>query len=77
MASAHQIGGEEMRALRALKRDDPAGRFVFMSERGGPISRHIVSDALQVQGTARGFGKTALYFDLALFFRVNTAGGRP
>jgi site-specific recombinase XerD len=39
MPSVHQIGGEEMRALRALKRDDDAGRFVFMTERGGPMTR--------------------------------------
>jgi len=38
MPSVQQIGGEEMRALRALKRDDGAGRFVFMSERGAPMT---------------------------------------
>jgi hypothetical protein len=31
-----------------------------------PGSRHIVSDAPEVQGRVSGFGKTALYFDLAL-----------
>jgi type 1 fimbriae regulatory protein FimB/type 1 fimbriae regulatory protein FimE len=36
--SVQQIGGEEMRALRALKRDDGAGRFVFMTERGAPMT---------------------------------------
>ena len=38
MPSVQQIGGEEMRALRALKRDDAAGRFVFMTERGAPMT---------------------------------------
>src|SRR5688572_8926896 len=38
MPSVQQIGGEEMRALRALKRDDGAGRFVFMTERGAPMT---------------------------------------
>lgn len=38
IASVQQIGGEEMRALRALKREDGAGRFVFMSERGAPMT---------------------------------------
>jgi type 1 fimbriae regulatory protein FimB/type 1 fimbriae regulatory protein FimE len=38
MSSVQQIGGEELRALRALKRDDGAGRFVFMSERGAPMT---------------------------------------
>lgn len=32
--SVHQIGGEE---LRALKRDDEAGPFVFMTIRGAPM----------------------------------------
>jgi len=38
MPSVQQIGGEEMRALRALKREDGAGRFVFMTERGAPMT---------------------------------------
>src|SRR5438552_4184437 len=38
MPSVHQIGGEELRALRALKRDDDAGRFVFMTMRGAPMT---------------------------------------
>ena len=33
-----QIGGEEMRALRALKREDGSGRYVFMTERGAPMT---------------------------------------
>ena len=36
--SVQQIGGEEMRALRALTREDNAGRFVFMTERGAPMT---------------------------------------
>ena len=38
MASVHQVGGEEQRSLRALKRDDDAGRFVFMTMRGAPMT---------------------------------------
>lgn len=38
MASVHQIGGEELRALRALKREDDAGRFVFMTMRAAPMT---------------------------------------
>lgn len=38
IASVQQIGGEEMRMLRALKREDNAGRFVFMTERGAPMT---------------------------------------
>jgi integrase len=38
IASVQQIGGEEMRALRALKREDGGSRFVFMTERGAPMT---------------------------------------
>jgi len=38
MPSVQQINGEGMRALRALKRDDGAGRYVFMTERGAPMT---------------------------------------
>jgi type 1 fimbriae regulatory protein FimE len=38
MPSVQQIGGEELRALRVLKRDDGAGRFLFMNERGAPMT---------------------------------------
>jgi type 1 fimbriae regulatory protein FimE len=37
-ASVQQLGGEELRALRALKRGETGGRFVFMSERGAPMT---------------------------------------
>ena len=36
--SVHQLGGEEMRSLRALKREDGAGRYIFMTERGAPMT---------------------------------------
>ena len=36
--SVQQIGGEEMRMLRALKREDAAARYVFMTERGAPMT---------------------------------------
>ena len=34
--STHPIRGDEMRALRKLKREAPKSPFVFVSERGGP-----------------------------------------
>ena len=34
----HPIRGDEMRALRKLRRDYPTDAHVFVSERGGPIS---------------------------------------
>jgi integrase len=46
--ATHPVGGGELRALRALRRDTP-GAFVFASERGAPLSErsihHIVARA--------------------------------
>jgi type 1 fimbriae regulatory protein FimB/type 1 fimbriae regulatory protein FimE len=36
--SVHPIRGDEMRALRKLRRDYPTDAHLFVSERGGPIS---------------------------------------
>src|SRR4029079_19010852 len=36
ISSVHQLGGEEMRSLRALKREDGVSRYVFMTERKAP-----------------------------------------
>jgi type 1 fimbriae regulatory protein FimB/type 1 fimbriae regulatory protein FimE len=38
--STHPLSGVELRALKALQREEGAGRFVFMSERGAPVSDH-------------------------------------
>jgi integrase len=38
MPSVHPLSGEELRALRALRRENDAARFVFMTERGSPMS---------------------------------------
>src|SRR5215510_14621739 len=35
--SVHPICGDEMRALRKLRREYPKDAYVFVSERGGPI----------------------------------------
>jgi integrase len=36
--SVHPVRGDEMRALRKLRREYPRDAYVFISERGGPIS---------------------------------------
>jgi integrase len=36
--SVHPIRGDEIRALRKLRRENPSEAYVFVSERGGPIS---------------------------------------
>lgn len=37
--STHPLSGEEVRALRQLRRDWPYGRQVFVTERGAPFTR--------------------------------------
>ena len=37
--SVHPIRGDELRALRRLRRESPAESYVFVSERGGLMSR--------------------------------------
>jgi len=36
--SVHPIRGDEMRALRKLRRENPSDAYVFVSERGGPMA---------------------------------------
>jgi type 1 fimbriae regulatory protein FimB/type 1 fimbriae regulatory protein FimE len=36
--SVHPLGGEELRALRRLRREQPDGRHVFQSERDAPMT---------------------------------------
>ena len=38
MPSVHPLTGTELRALRRLQRERAPGRYVFMSERGAPVS---------------------------------------
>ena len=38
LPSVHELTGSEMRALRALKREEDASRYVFMTERGAPMT---------------------------------------
>jgi type 1 fimbriae regulatory protein FimB/type 1 fimbriae regulatory protein FimE len=38
MPSVHPLTGKELRALRRLQREQELGRYVFMSERGAPMS---------------------------------------
>jgi type 1 fimbriae regulatory protein FimB/type 1 fimbriae regulatory protein FimE len=48
--SVHPIQGDELRALRELKRDQPKSAFVFTSERGGPMTRSNVSKMIESAG---------------------------
>ena len=53
--SVQQIGGEEMRMLRALKREDVTSRFVFMTERGAPMTSAGFRKLLARLGVAAKF----------------------
>ena len=52
--SVHPIRGDEMRALRRLRRESPADAYVFVSERGGPMSRIGFHRLIQRLGKAAG-----------------------
>ena len=47
IASVHPLRGPELRALRRMKREDGAGAYVFMTERGGPMTTDNVRKLVQ------------------------------
>jgi len=53
-ASVHYIEGDELRALRKLQRDYPDSPFVFVSERGGPLSARTVHAMVARAGAEAG-----------------------
>jgi integrase len=55
--AVHPIRGDELRALRRLKREqEPASAFVFTSERGAPFSVAGFARMVERAGKAAGFG---------------------
>jgi type 1 fimbriae regulatory protein FimB/type 1 fimbriae regulatory protein FimE len=54
--STHPLNGDEMRALRQLRRDWPDGRHVFMTERGGPFTRGGFAKMVEKAGREAGMG---------------------
>jgi type 1 fimbriae regulatory protein FimB/type 1 fimbriae regulatory protein FimE len=55
MPSVQPMSGGEMRSLRAIKREDGAGRHVFMTERRAPITRRTFHDIVALAGVAAKF----------------------
>jgi integrase len=53
IASVHPIQGDELRALRELRRSTE-GAFVFASERGGPMTRSNASKMIEAAGDRAG-----------------------
>ena len=53
--SVHPIEGDELRALRELKRSqEPQSAFVFTSERAGPMTRSNVAKMIEAAGDRAG-----------------------
>src|ERR1019366_9578959 len=53
--SRHPLQGDETRALRKLRQEqNPASRFMFTSERGGPFSRFAVNKMIEKAGEQAG-----------------------
>ena len=48
--ATHYLEGDEMRALRRLKREYPKAAFMFITERGGPFTRSTVNKMIERAG---------------------------
>jgi integrase len=53
--STHPLSGDEVRALRQLRRDWPDGRNVFVTQRGAPFTRSGLAKMVERAGEAAGF----------------------
>ncbi len=54
--SVHPVRGPELRALRRLKKDYPNTPYVFVSERGGPMTDSNVRKMVKRAGEEAGIG---------------------
>jgi type 1 fimbriae regulatory protein FimB/type 1 fimbriae regulatory protein FimE len=48
--ATHYLEGDEMRALRRLRREQTRNPFIFVSERGGPLTRSTVNKMIERAG---------------------------
>jgi len=55
-ASTHPIRGPEIRALRRLQRDDSDSPYLFVTERGGPLTTATVRKIVARAGKAAKIG---------------------
>jgi len=53
---SHPLRGDEVRALRELRRQSPDSAFVFATERGGPFTPDAVNRLIKRIGARAGFG---------------------
>jgi type 1 fimbriae regulatory protein FimB/type 1 fimbriae regulatory protein FimE len=54
-ASVHPLRGDEVRALRELRRQLPDSAFVFATERGGPFTPDAINRLIKRIGVRAGF----------------------
>ncbi len=54
--SVHPLRGPELRALRKLQRESAGGAYVFMTERGGPLTTDTLRKLVQRAGEEAGIG---------------------
>ena len=52
--SVHPLSGREIRGLRALRRKNPGARYVFITERGAPMTRNAFHKLLVKAATKAG-----------------------
>jgi type 1 fimbriae regulatory protein FimB/type 1 fimbriae regulatory protein FimE len=57
MPSTHPLRGPELRALRRLQRENEGGVYLFMTERGSPITTATVRKLVQRSGHLAGLGE--------------------
>src|SRR5262245_1433671 len=72
--SVHPVSARESRALRRLQRESPASRYVFIAERGAPLSVAGYQRMVARTGEAAGFGFFAAW--IGLVPRQNSTGGK-
>ena len=53
--SVHPLGGQELRALRKLQREEPEGRFLFLSERRAPMTPEAFRKMVRRAGEGASF----------------------
>lgn len=53
--ATHYLEGDEMRALRRLKREYPDSLYIFVTERGGPLTRSTVNKLITRAGEQARF----------------------
>ena len=54
--ATHYLDGYEMRALRRLKREYPNSLYIFVTERGGPLTRSTVNKLITRAGEKARIG---------------------